>query len=294
MAGRNIGFIGTGIMGFQMARRLAQAGHAVKAWNRTRERARPLAEFGATVTRRPAEAVEDAEFVICMLSDGPACDAVLFDDQAVTHAMPKGSVLIVMSSIPVETARLEGERAAALGLYYLDAPVSGGEQGATDGTLAIMVGGEPAVYERATELFGVLGRPTRIGPIGTGQVAKLANQVIVANTLATVAEAFVLARAGGADPAKLREALLGGFADSTVLRQHGERMVTHDFAPGGPARYQLKDQRTATAFANSLGVELPVAELVRGLFEAMVAKGHGDRDHSAIYLEIAERSNVAV
>lgn len=293
MAKRKVGFVGTGIMGLQMARRLAEAGHEVTAWNRTREKARPLAGYGAAVVGRPSEVADGAEFVVCMLSDGPTSDAVLFDEDAVARAMPRGSVLVVMSSIPVETARLQGERALALGLDYLDAPVSGGERGATDGTLAIMVGGDPAVYERAAELFGVLGRPTRIGPVGTGQLAKLANQVIVANTLATVAEAFVLAAAGGADPARVREALLGGFADSTVLRQHGERMVRREFEPGGPARYQLKDQRTATALARSLGVELPVTELVQRLYEDMVARGHGDRDHSAIFLELAERSGIA-
>jgi 2-hydroxy-3-oxopropionate reductase len=282
---RRIGFLGTGIMGGHMARRLCEAGHEVAAWNRTRAKAEPLEAHGARIADSPTATAEEAEVVICMLSNGPVCDSLLIEER-VLSAMPKDSLMIVMSSIPVETARAQAEKALKLGLRYIDAPVSGGEPGARDGTLAIMAGGEQRDFEEARAIFEAMGRPTLVGPVGCGELAKLANQVIVSNTLATVAEALLLAKVGGADPAAVREALLGGFADSTILRQHGKRMIEGDFKPGGPAKYQLKDQRTATALAGALGLELPVSALVEELFDAMVSHGHGDRDHSGIFIEL--------
>ena len=285
MSKRRVGFLGTGIMGGHMARRLCEAGHEVAAWNRTRAKAEPLEAHGARIADSPAAAAEAAEVVICMLSNGPVCDSVLIEE-GVLSAMPGGSLMIVMSSIPVETARAQAAKAAELGLRYIDAPVSGGEPGARDGTLAIMAGGEQRDFEEARPIFEAMGRPTLVGPVGSGELAKLANQVIVSNTLATVAEALLLAKVGGADPAAVREALLGGFADSTILRQHGKRMIEGDFKPGGPAKYQLKDQRTAMALAGALDLELPVSALVEELFDAMVSHGHGDRDHSGIFIEL--------
>jgi 2-hydroxy-3-oxopropionate reductase len=293
VSGRRIGFLGTGIMGGHMARRLCEGGHSVTAWNRSREKAVPLETLGARIAGSPTEAAEGAEIVICMLSDGPVCDAVLIDDGTMA-AMPAGSLVIVMSSIPVETARAQAEKAAELGLRYIDAPVSGGEPGARDGTLAIMAGGEEGDVEEAREIFEALGRPTRVGPAGSGELAKLANQVIVSNTLATVAEALLLAKVGGADPAAVREALLGGFADSTILRQHGKRMIEGDFKPGGPAKYQLKDQRTAMSLARDLELQLPVSALVEELFDAMVRQGRGDTDHSGIFIELHRLNSLSI
>ena len=291
-----IGFIGTGIMGFQMARNLAQAGHSLAAWNRTRDKCARLAAFGVEIAEAPAAAVAGRGVAICMLSNGPVCDEVLFgvgsEAPGAVAAMAMESTLIVMSSIPVDTARAQWERAGQRGLRYIDAPVSGGERGATEATLTIMAGGEPDAVAAAEEILKALGRVTRIGDAGAGSLAKLANQVIVANTLATVAEALLLAKAGGADPAAVREALLGGFADSTILRQHGERMIKGDWAPGGPIKYQVKDQRAATALAESLNLELPVTNLVRRLYEDMMERGDGDLDHSAIYLELARRNGL--
>ncbi|KAA1003487.1 NAD(P)-dependent oxidoreductase [Paraburkholderia panacisoli] len=208
--------------------------------------------------------------------------------------MRASSVLIVMSSIPVETAQRHAEAAAARGIGYLDAPVSGGEKGAQDGTLAIMAGGEAEVFERVRAVLQTMGRPTRIGPAGTGQLAKLVNQMMVASTIATVAEAMLLAERGGADPAQVRAALLGGFADSTILRQHAARMIARDFVPGGPAKYQIKDTKTALDFAQSLGLELPVLGLVDGLFTDMVEHGDGELDHSALILELRRRNGLPV
>jgi 3-hydroxyisobutyrate dehydrogenase-like beta-hydroxyacid dehydrogenase len=285
----SIGFVGTGIMGGHMARRLAAAGHRVKAWNRTTEKAQALSADGVVVTARALDVAREADAVICMLSSGPVCDDVLLGGGAVLAAMRRGSTLIVMSSIPVESARHQSQEAAARGVDYLDAPVSGGEAGAESGKLAIMVGGDDSVFERSRALFGAMGRPVRVGPSGSGQLSKLVNQMMVASSIASVAEALLFAERGGADPAKVREALLGGFADSTVLRQHGQRMIDGNFVPGGPAKYQVKDTSTALALSRSIGLELPLLGLVDRLFADMVSHGDGDLDHSAILRELRRR-----
>ncbi|MFC5521739.1 NAD(P)-dependent oxidoreductase [Polaromonas jejuensis] len=284
-----VGFVGTGIMGAHMARRLAAAGHRVQAWNRTAEKARQLERSGVSAAAAARDVARAADVVICMLSSGPVCDDVLLDQGEVLGTMRPGSTLIVMSSIPVESARRQSEAAALRGVNYLDAPVSGGEAGAEAGTLAIMVGGDEAVFERSRALFEAMGRPVRVGPTGSGQLAKLVNQMMVASSIAAVAEALLFAERGGADPAKVREALLGGFADSTVLRQHGQRMIAGNFVPGGPAKYQVKDTSTALALSRSIGLELPLLDLVDRLFADMVSHGDGDLDHSAIIREFRRR-----
>ena len=289
-----IGFLGTGIMGLPMARRLIEAGHEVRAWNRTRPKAEPLAAAGAAVVDSPGDAVRHAEVVICMLSSGPVCDEVLLGDGGALDGIGPGSTLVVMSSIPVETAQAHARAAAARDVGYLDAPVSGGEKGATEGTLAIMIGGEEAVVERVGPVLKVLGRPTHVGPAGTGQLAKLVNQLIVAGTIAVVAEALLLAERGGADPARVREAILGGFAHSTILEQHAPRMIGNDFRPGGPAKHQLKDTGTAVALARALGLQLPVATLVDGLFAGLVDHGDGELDHSAVIRELRRHNGLPV
>jgi 3-hydroxyisobutyrate dehydrogenase-like beta-hydroxyacid dehydrogenase len=294
MSARSIAVIGTGIMGGPMARNLARAGFSVGAWNRSAEKARPLAEHGVAVTETAAQAAAGRDAVILMLSDGPTCDSVLDTDgdhgPAVLPAMTEGAVLVVMSSIPVETARGQASRAAARGVGYLDAPVSGGEKGAIEGTLAIMAGGAQSTFEALEPAFKAMGRPSRVGDAGAGQLAKLANQMIVGNTLATVAEALLFAERGGADPAAVRAALMGGFADSAILTQHGARMCEGDFEPGGFARYQLKDLRAAMDFAASMGMDLPTSSLVKSLYEDVVAHGDGDKDQSAVYLELRRRN----
>lgn len=281
-----IAVLGTGIMGAPMAGRLAQAGYTVKAWNRTSEKAAALHGRGVATVATAAEAASMATVVVCMLSSGPVCEAVLLGEGGVVNAMAAGSVLVVMSSIPVETAVTIAEAARARGVFCVDAPVSGGEKGAVEGTLAIMAGGEGAVVDGLRPVFSHLGRVTHVGPLGSGALTKLANQLIVASTICAVAEALTLAKSGGADPAKVREALLGGFADSTVFRQHGLRMVEGNFVPGGPAKYQVKDTSTALAFARSRGLTLPVGEEVDRLFQAMVDNGDGELDHSGIIREI--------
>ena len=197
--------------------------------------------------------------------------------------MAPGATLVVMSSIPVGTARAQAAACAARGISYVDAPVSGGERGAKEGTLAIMAGGDAAVVAALGPVFAPLGRATHVGPVGSGQLAKLANQLIVASSICAVAEALLLAERGGADPAQVREALMGGFADSTVLRQHGLRMVEGNFVPGGPAKYQIKDTGTALALAAPSGSRCRSPSRSTASSASLVAHGGGDLDHSAAH-----------
>lgn len=287
-----IGFVGTGIMGTPMVINLLNAGHDVKVWNRTPSKLKPLLDAGAVVCAELSQVGVDVDFLVCMLSDGKTCNDILFQEQgAVSQLQPKSTV-IVMSSIPVETARFQNEKCQALGFNYLDAPVSGGEKGAIQGNLAIMVGGEDAVFEQAKLIFSAMGRSVLVGGAGCGELAKLVNQMIVASTIATVSEGLLLAQQGGADPFKVREALSGGFADSPILQQHGERILHNQFKPGGTAKTQLKDIHTATAYAKSLSLSLPVAELVDQLFENMVNAGDGDLDHSALIRELKRMNHL--
>lgn len=289
-----IGFIGTGIMGAPMVRNLLAAGHKVQVWNRSAERLGALAEAGAVLCQQPRDAGVGVQALVCMLSDGPTCDQLLFGEQGATAGLAAGAQVVVMSSIPVPTARAQAARCQGLGLEYLDAPVSGGERGAREGSLAVMAGGSEAAFAAAEGWLGALGRPVHVGPAGCGQLAKLVNQLIVASTLATVAEGLLLAERGGADPAKVRQALAGGFADSPILRQHGERMLSGDFRPGGPAKWQHKDTRTALAEAAELGLALPVAEVVDRLFGEMVAAGDGDLDHAGVIRQLKRFNALAL
>ncbi len=291
---RNVTILGTGIMGAPMARNLRRAGFTVRAWNRTHAKAAELTEAGVQACTCAEDAVSDADCVIVMLSTGDVIDQVLFEETAsgrcVATQTPAGAVVVVMSSIPVSTARTQSRRLAERGLAYVDAPVSGGERGAIDGTLTIMAGGSVDDIAAVDEVLCAMGRVTRVGPVGSGQLAKLANQVIVGVTIGAVAEALLLAESGGADLVAVRAALLGGFADSTVLRQHGERMVTGNFQPGAHCRVQLKDLHTANALARELGIELPISTLLEQLYVDACRNGHESQDHSALYLELRDRA----
>lgn len=281
-----IGFVGTGIMGAPMVINLLKAGHQVQVWNRSAEKLTPLVAAGAKACSKPADAGQHADVLICMLTDGPACDAVLFGENAAVAALKKDAIVIVMSSIPVQTAEQQNQKCIALGLRYLDAPVSGGEKGAIEATLAIMVGGEQSVFDDAKTVFEAMGRPVLVGVAGCGELAKLVNQLIVASTIATVSEGLLLAQQGGADISKVREALSGGYADSPILQQHGLRIIQQNFTPGGKARIQLKDTHTAVAQAKHLNLTLPVGELVDQLFEGMVEAGDGELDHAGLFRQI--------
>ncbi len=294
MTPRKIAFLGTGIMGAHMARRLASAGFDVTAWNRTRDKAVVLSQHGVTIADTPSSAVADADATIVMLSTGDVVDEVLFRPDASgripAEAMHAGATLVVMSSIPVETCRMQTARLETKAVRYVDAPVSGGEVGARDGTLAILAGGAEDTIAGLAPLFAPLGRVTRIGPTGTGQMAKLANQIIVGGTMVAVAEALHFARTGGADIGALRKALLGGFGDSKILNIHGERMVEGNFVPGSPAQYQLKDMRTAQTLAAEFGLELTLLDTLIAIFGDMIGHGDGNIDVSGVVREVARRS----
>jgi 2-hydroxy-3-oxopropionate reductase len=296
-APRQIALIGTGIMGGHMACRLAGAGFAVTVWNRDRSKAEKLEVFGVAVVDSPSAACAGADAAIVMLSNGPVVEEVIFSPDATGrspfNAMQAGAALVVMSSIPVETCQEQAGRCAARGLDYLDAPVSGGEPGARDGTLAIMAGGEARVVERLAPVFAAMGRVTHIGPAGTGQLTKLANQIIVGSTMVAVAEALHFAARGGADAAAVREALMGGFADSKILDVHGARMVERNFVPGGLAEYELKDLRTAQALAARSGLEFTLLDCVAGLFGEMVDRFGTGNDVAGILMEVERRAGGA-
>lgn len=289
---KRIAVVGTGIMGAHQACRLALAGFDVMAWNRDAAKAAVLEPHGVRATADLRGALANADAAIVMLSTGPVVDAVMFDGGAAAPiaAMHEGALLIVMSSIPVETAKSQAALAAARGIAYIDAPVSGGEPGARDGTLAIMAGGSGTDFERAAPLLAPLGQATLLGPVGSGQLAKLANQVIVGGTLVAIAEALTLVERGGANPAAVRQAWMGGFADSKVLRVLGARMVDGNFEPGSPAAHQLKDMRTAAAMAQALGLRLDQLNAVIERFEAMERSGEIGRDVSIVVHEVARRA----
>jgi 2-hydroxy-3-oxopropionate reductase len=281
-----IAVLGTGLMGAPMARRLLAAGHRVQVWNRSREKAAPLATEGAVVAASAPEAVAGAAVVITMLTDGAAVHAALFDTGAAA-AMAPGTVVIDMSSISPASARAHAALLAERGIRAIDAPVSGGTVGAEQGTLAIMAGGDAAVVAEVSPVLGALGRVTRVGEVGAGQVAKLANQVIVGITIGAVAEALLLAEAGGADPVAVREAIRGGFAESRILDLHGARMLARDFTPRGRSALQLKDLNTILDTARAAGVELPLARQVRDRFSDLVYRlDGGDLDHSGLLVQL--------
>jgi 2-hydroxy-3-oxopropionate reductase len=287
-----IAFLGTGLMGAPMARNLLGAGFDVTVWNRSMDKAAALIPYKAGVATTASAAVEGADMIITMLSDGPAVADLLFA-QGVADYIAEGTVLIDMSSICPDEARHHHAFLAARSIAHIDAPVSGGTKGAEAASLAIMAGGEKESFERAKPVLSAMGRPVLLGPAGSGQLAKLANQAIVAITIGAVAEAMLLVRQGGADMGLFREALKGGFADSIILQQHGKRMDEGDFAPGGRSASQLKDLNNAIAEAQSLNLSLPLAEMQRDRFEKLVsALNYGELDHSALFLKLLDENQL--
>jgi 2-hydroxy-3-oxopropionate reductase len=286
---RAIAFLGTGLMGAPMVRRLLDAGFAVTAWNRDIAKAEALRVDGAAVATTAALAVEGASVVFTMLSDGNAVGDVLFS-QGVAEALSPGAVVIDCSSITPEAARDHAARLSERGIRHLDAPVSGGVVGASAGTLAIMAGGSADVVDALSDVFSALGRVTHVGPSGTGQLAKLGNQQIVAITIGAVAEAMMLVEAGGGSAEAFRRAIRGGFAESRILEIHGQRMVERNFGGAGPSRLQLKDLNNIAAEASNLALTLPLTEAVRAEFAAFVEDGNGDTDHSGLLLQLERKA----
>jgi 2-hydroxy-3-oxopropionate reductase len=286
-----IGFLGTGLMGGPMAANLAAAGHTLRVWNRTLKKTRD-AGAAVTVCTTPDQAVRGVDAVIVMLSSGQVCAEVLFGPAGAARAMNKGASLIVMSSVAHDEAKAMAAQVRDMGLIWVDAPVSGGTIAAKAGTLSIMAGGAADEIAALHPVLSAMGTTTHVGPDGSGALTKLVNQILVASTICAVSEALLLARQGGADPARVRQALMGGFAGSRILELHGARMIAGDFAPGGPAKYQIKDTGSAKTLAQSLGLDLPLLGLADQLFIDLVAHGGGDLDHSALILELERRNGL--
>jgi 2-hydroxy-3-oxopropionate reductase len=278
----SLGFIGLGIMGAPMAAHLATAGHRLFVQTRSAVRDEVVAA-GAEVCRSAREVAERADIVFLMLPDTPDVAQVLFGGDGVSEGLTAGKVVVDMSSIsPIETKAFAA-RIEALGCAYLDAPVSGGEVGARAASLTIMVGGPASAFERVQPLFALMGKNiTHVGGNGDGQTTKVANQIIVALTIAAVGEALVFASKAGADPAKVRQALMGGFASSRILEVHGERMIRRTFAPGFRIRLHQKDLNLALSGARALGVALPQTANAAQLMQVCAAHEMGELDHSAL------------
>ena len=287
-----IALLGCGLMGQPMARRLLAAGHTVHVWNRSRSKAESLSAHGAVVHDTPRQACMHADIVLSMLENGAVVGEVLFgmEHDGAVYGMRAGTLVVDMASIQPREARDHAARLTERGMRHLDAPVSGGTVGAEAGTLAIMVGGRAEDFEQAQSIFQVLGRSTHVGPHGAGQLAKLANQMIVGITIGAVAEALLLCAKGGASPAKVREAIGGGFADSRILQLHGQRMVDRDFVARGKMTVQLKDMRNALTTAQEIGFDAPITQLFEQLYAEGVEHGLGDLDHSGLFVELASRN----
>ena len=269
-------------MGLPMAGRLVKAGYPLVAWNRTREKALPLEPLGAEVASTLDEAVKSADMVITMLEAGPVVKSVV---QSMSPVLGEGTLLIDMSSTKQSEAREMRQMLEPRRVAFLDAPVSGGVVGAEAGTLAIMVGGTEKDFQRARPVFEVMGRPTLVGPTGSGQIAKLCNQLIVGGTVAIVAEAMLLAQAGGADPEAMRRAIRGGFAESRILELHGQRMLDRNFKPGGQIKSQAKDHANIMAAAQDAHLQLPLTALVSDLFSGLLTD-HAEADQAAALLSL--------
>jgi 2-hydroxy-3-oxopropionate reductase len=284
-----VGFVGLGVMGRPMARNLVRAGHRVVVWNRSAAPAAELAAAGANVAATPAELAAAAPVVLTMLPDLPEVEEVLDREDGLLRGMGRGGVLVVMGTVSVVGVRELGARLEPAGVSLVDAPVSGGDVGAEQATLSIMVGGDRDAFARVRPLLEAMGTTVdHLGPLGAGQLAKACNQVVVAATITALSEALVLARGGGLDPRRVFAVLAGGLAGSRVLELKGPKMVDGDFRPGGAAAFQHKDLGFALAAARAEGVALPLTALVDQLFGAARWGGFGDQDHSVV-VRVIER-----
>lgn len=287
-----IGFVGTGIMGAPMAAHLQNGGHQLLLHRHRSPLPEDLVARGARVASSLAELAREAEAIITMLPDTPDVEQALFGDEGIAAGLGSGKLLIDMSSISPIATKGFAERIAALGADYVDAPVSGGEIGARNASLTIMAGGSPEAFARAEPLFRLMGKNiTLVGGVGDGQTTKVANQIIVGLTIAAVAEGLLFASKAGADVAKVREALMGGFASSRILEVHGERMIKRSFDPGFRIKLHSKDFDLALSGAKALGIALPGTASAQQMLNACMAAGLGDKDHSALLLALERLAN---
>jgi len=276
-------------MGFPMAKNLLDKSLDLNVFSRTIEKAKPLEKIGAKISNSLSEAVKDVDIVITMLTDDDAVEKVL-SDQDFQENLKKGSTVVDMSSIKPKIAIKYGKLLKDKGINFLDAPVSGGTIGAEQATLAIMVGGDQKVFDQIKDVLKVMGNPTLVGPIGSGQVSKLANQIIVGVTIGAVAEAITLCEKAGVDGNKFIKALAGGFADGKILQNHGKRMIDKDFSPKGKVSTHLKDMNNILECAGDFNTNLPISNLIKDMFKSLVENGNDNDDHSALYKEIERRN----
>ena len=280
-----ISFIGTGLMGFPMAKNLLKKNLDLKIFSRTLEKSKPLEEFGGKIINSLSEAIIDSDIIFTMLTDDDAVEKVLGNSDFLKNLKPSSTV-IDMSSIKPKIAIKYGKLLKENNINFLDAPVSGGTIGAEQGSLAIMVGGDQKTFDNAIDVLKIMGNPTLVGPIGSGQVSKLANQIIVGVTIGAVAEAITLCEKAGVDGNKFIKALSGGFADGKILQNHGKRMIKKDFSPKGKVSTHLKDMNNILECANDFNTQLPISNLIQSMFKSLVDNGNSDDDHSALYKEI--------
>jgi len=288
----NLGFIGVGIMGKPMAGHLVKAGHRVCVYDLNPEPVKELSAKGAVACRSSKEVAEKSDIIILMLPDTPDVERVLFGPEGVAEGVKKGSVVVDMSSISPIATKEFAKKLKGMGVEMLDAPVSGGQVGAENATLSIMVGGKPEVFEKIKPLLEIMGKNiVHIGDHGDGQTCKVANQIVVALTIEAVSEALVFAAKAGADPKKVRQALLGGFAQSRILDLHGERMIHRTFKPGFRIQLHRKDLNLALQAARQIGVSLPSTAIAQELFNAVAAQEGDQLDHSAMVLALERLAN---
>jgi 2-hydroxy-3-oxopropionate reductase len=277
-----IGFIGIGLMGFPMAKNLLKSGYNLKAFNRSQDKAERLKEFGAVISTSIKEVVTNSDVIITMLTDDTAVDKVMASEEFVENIKTNATVIDMSSVNPVLTIKYS-KILKDKNINYLDAPVSGGTIGAEDATLAIMVGGDEETFKNCYELLKKMGNPTLVGPVSSGQISKLANQIIVGVTIGAVAEAVTLCEKSGTNPSKMIEALSGGWADSKILQTHGKRMINKDFSPKGKTTTQLKDMTNIINAGKAVQTHLPISSLIKEMYKDLVADGHGNTDHSSLY-----------
>jgi len=288
----NLGFIGLGIMGKPMAGHLLEAGNTVHVYDVVAASIKEVAGKGGVACQSSKEVAQKSDIIFMMVPDTPDVEAALFGKDGVAEGVKSGSIVVDMSSISPIATKEFAKKLAAMGVKMLDAPVSGGQVGAENATLSIMVGGEPKVFEQIKPYFELMGKNiVHIGGNGDGQTCKVANQIVVGETIMAISEALLFASKAGADPQKVREALLGGFAQSRILDLHGKRMIERTFKPGFRIRHQQKDLNNALQGARSLGMSLPGAAVAQELFNAVSAQGDIDLDHSALVLALEKMAN---
>jgi len=286
----NIAFVGTGLMGLPMVKNLAKSNYKIKAFNRTLSKMNELTIFeNIKISNSLEDAIKNSEVVITMLPDDDSVKKVI-DEILEKKLLKSNSIFIDMSSTKYESAKLFYNNLKNSNIYFIDAPVSGGPEGAKSASLAIMAGGDLAIFERVKNILNFMGNSTLVGPSGSGQVAKLCNQIIVGVTIGAVAEAIILCEKVGANPENFIKAVAGGFADSKILQNHGSRMIKKDFAPRGKSVTHLKDMDNILKCAKDSNVSLPISKLIQSMYQNIVDRGDGNDDHSSLYKEILQQN----